>query len=137
VVGARGYHLDDWESYQLRIDQDIAFARASSHEGYNYEFGAENWGSDSGIGPVSEATEAVGVREKGGWGPETRQLHVSGGSHAGNARRDGYTPGRTTAPGDLVLIPIEPIARDERDTSFAVVPPWLKPVYTDPESEET
>jgi hypothetical protein len=137
VVGANGYHLDDWESYQVRIEPDVAFSRASSHHGYNYEFGAANWASDAGIGPLEDAAEAVGVREEGGWGPETAQLHISGGSHAGNARRDDYEPGRTTSAGDLLLIPIEPVAREHGDADFAITPPWRKPVYTDPESEET
>lgn len=137
VIGDRGYHEDDWESLQVRISADGAFARASSHHGYNYEFGAGNWASDAGWGPVREATETVGVRPEGGWGPSTGTLFVSGGSHAGNAKRDGYHPGRATPGSRLSLIPIEPLAHDEGDTAFAVTPPWLKPVYTDPESEET
>jgi hypothetical protein len=137
VVGENGYHLDDWESYQVRIEPGGAFARASSHHGYNYEFGARNWGSDAGIEPLEHASEAVGAREPGGWGPESGELHISGGSHAGNARRDDYVPGRTTAAGDVLLIPIKPVAREHADTEFAVTPPWRKPVYTDPESEET
>ncbi|MDQ2939636.1 MAG: hypothetical protein M3R23_03800, partial [Actinomycetota bacterium] len=37
VVGAKGYHLDDWESYQVRVGPDgDRDARASSHNGYNY-----------------------------------------------------------------------------------------------------
>jgi hypothetical protein len=137
VVGENGYHADDWESYGVRIEPGGAFSRASSHHGYNYEYGAGNWASDAGIGPLEDVSEAVGAREEGGWGPETGQLHISGGSHAGNARRDDYVPGRTTAAGDVLLIPIKPVAREHADTEFAVTPPWRKPVYTDPESEET
>jgi hypothetical protein len=137
VVGEEGYHLDDWESYGVRIEPGGGFSRASSHHGYNYEFGAGNWGSDAGIGPLEDVSEAVGARDPGGWGPETGQLHISGGSHAGNARRDDYEPGRTTSATDILLIPIEPVARAHGDTEFAVTPPWRKPVYTDPESEET
>lgn len=141
LPGDAGFHPDDWESLQIRIEPDgTASVRASSHNGYNYAYSKLNAGSDAGGpigGAVNDAVEAVGARPKGGWGPSTGQLHVSGGSHAGNAKRDGYTPGRTTPGGRLNLIPIESLSASERATVFEVVPPWQKPVYTDPESEET
>jgi hypothetical protein len=136
IVGAAGEHADDWESVHVRIDPDGSVdERASSHDGYNYERGVANWGSDAGIGFVAELAEDVGARNPNGWGPETGLLLVSGGSHAGNVtggdRGTRYTPGRR-----VHLVPLEPIARDSHST-FAVTPPWLKEVWRDPESSST
>ena len=79
--------------------------------------------------------EALGARAANGWGPETRLLLVSGGSHAGNATGiphvDRFTPGRR-----VHLIPLEPIAATDRST-FAITPPWLKKVWRDPEASGT
>jgi hypothetical protein len=141
LPGDLGFHPDDWESLQIRIGPGgTADIRASSHHGYNYEYSKLNSGSDAGGaigGAVNDAVEAVGGRPKRGWGTSTGQLHVSGGSHAGNAKHDGYTPSRTTPGGRLVLIPIESLSPTDLATVFEVTPPWLKPVYKDPESEET
>jgi hypothetical protein len=141
LPGDAGFHRDDWESLQVRIGPDGgADVRASSHHGYNYELSKLNGASEVGGtvgGAVNDVVEAVGGRPKGGWGPSTGQLHVSGGSHAGNAKHDGYTPSRTTPGHRLDLIPLESLTDADRDTPFEVTPPWHKPVYTDPESEET
>jgi len=80
IVGAEGFHKDDWESVQIRIRPGGKVdERASSHNGYNYARGAANWGSDAGIDPLKELAEAVGARNPNGWGPETHLLLVSGG----------------------------------------------------------
>jgi hypothetical protein len=135
VAGHKGYHADDWEGIQVRVGPDArADARASSHHGYNYAAGRRNWGSDAGAGPARWASERVGLRPHGGWGPATGWLYVSGGSHAG-AVKGGPAFNRYTLPRDLHLVPIESIPADGYD--FAVVPPWRKPVYRDPESNET
>jgi hypothetical protein len=124
VVGEKGYHHDDWEGVQLRfgpngeVDQ-----RASSHNGYNYERSPYNWSADTGKIPHP------------GWGAETGLLFVSGGSHAGSSfeftKPARFTPGRR-----VHLIPLEQIATESSDT-FAISPPWLKKVWTDPEAEGT
>lgn len=136
VAGDRGYHRDDWESVQLRIHPDGSVdQRASSHSGYNHVQGVANWASDAGIAPLREAAEAVGLRRRNGWGPETRFLLVSGGSHAGNA--DGVLRKERLTPGSRVhLIPLEPIATVSQ-VRFAVSPPWRKQVWSDPEAEGT
>lgn len=122
--GGKGYHPDDWESFQVRIGADTA-ARASSHHSYNYEGGIRNWASDAGVIP------------KAGWGPFTGELHVSAGSHAGHVADDERPP-RFTPGSRLLLIPIEAIAASGADDDlFEVTPPWLKRVYLDPESEQT
>ena len=136
VVGDAGEHRDDWESVQVRIDPDGSVdTRASSHDGYNYSLKDFDWGSDAGIDVLKDLSEDVGARHPNGWGPETGLLLVSGGSHAGNAagepRGTRFTPGRR-----VHLIPLEPIAATSA-AEFAISPPWLKRVWTDPEAEGT
>jgi hypothetical protein len=138
LAGKRGYHLDDWESVQIRIRPDGRVdQRASSHHGYNHAQGLANAGSDAGIVPIERAAEAIGARPRNGWGPETRVLVVSGGSHAGNA--DGVLGIDRSVPERSVhLVPLEPIAAEQGDGySFAVSPPWRKRVWRDPEAEGT
>jgi hypothetical protein len=139
IAGDAGYHHDDWESVDIRIGPDGRVdERASSHHGYNYAQSVANAGSDAGIEPLRDAAEAIGARPHDGWGPETRLLFVSGGSHAGNA--DGFlgdvdriVPGRR-----VHLVPLEPIAAAEGDEyRFAVSPPWRKKVWRDPEAAGT
>jgi hypothetical protein len=136
VVGAEGYHRDDWESVQFRIGADGEVdQRASSHHGYNYALNAVNWGSDAGLDLLKGATESLGARPRNGWGPSFGMLLVSGGSHAGNAggipHVDRFTPGRR-----VHLVPLEPIVATETST-FAISPPWRKQVWRDPEAQGT
>ena len=138
IAGNEGYHADDWEAVQIRIGPDGRVdERASSHNGYNYSLGVANWGSDAGIDPLRDLSEAVGARDRNGWGLETGLLLVSGGSHAGNvsgvSHIDRITPGRR-----VHLVPLEPIASGEGDAwRFAIRPPWRKRVWRDPEAEGT
>lgn len=138
IAGAKGFHADDWEGVQIRIGPDGRIdQRASSHHGYNHTQSLANVGSDTGVAQLTDAAERLGARPPNGWGPETRLLVVSGGSHAGNAngflRVDRITPGRR-----VHLVPLEPIAEGEGgDYRFAVSPPWLKRVWRDPEAAGT
>jgi hypothetical protein len=137
IVGDAGYHRDDWEGVQIRIGPDGEVAeRASSHHGYNSAQSVANLGSDAGIAPLNDAAEAIDARPHNGWGPETRLLVVSGGSHAGNTdgflRIDRITPGRR-----VHLVPLEPIAAEGDAYRFAISPPWRKRVWRDPEAEGT
>lgn len=137
VLGAFGYHRDDWESVQVRIRPDGRVdERASSHHGYNHRGGFVNWGSDAGIAPLEAAAEAAGARSYGGWGPETRLLFVNGGSHAGSAAGilhvDRLVRGRR-----VHLVPLEPIVPALDGYRFAIVPPWRKQVWTHPEATGT
>ncbi len=136
VAGQAGYHADDWEGVQIRIGPDGSIdERASSHDGYNYDEGTANWGSDVGAGALRSLAEDVGIRPDGGWGPETHMLFVSGGSHAGNAFDvrgiERLTPGRR-----IHLIPLEPIAMTS-NARFAISPPWQKKVWSNPEAKGT
>ncbi len=139
IAEDEGYHHDDWESVDIRIGADgRADERASSHHGYNYAQSVANAGSDIGSDALREAAEAVGARPRGGWGPETRLLLVSGGSHAGNAAGflgnvDRIVPGRR-----VHLVPLEPVAAAEGDAyRFVVTPPWRKKVWRNPEAGGT
>jgi hypothetical protein len=136
IAGELGYHRDDWEGVQVRIGPDGEVdERASSHDGYNYDRGDANWGSDAGIDALRGAAEVLGARPDDGWGPETHLLLVSGGSHAGDVAGmphiDRYTPGRR-----VHLIPLEPIAATAT-ASFPITPPWRKQVWRDPEASGT
>jgi hypothetical protein len=91
-LGAAGFHKDDWEGYQVRIDPDGSVdARASSHNGYNgADAPAVDWASDAsgkvpGATAVKDAAESLGLRDERGWTSSQGTLYVSGGSHAGHA----------------------------------------------------
>src|SRR6266516_151646 len=137
IVGDAGYHRDDWEGVQIRIGPDGEVdERASSHNGYNDAAGVADWGSDAGIAPVRDASEALGARPAGGWGPETHLLFVAGGSHAGSVAGI-LQVGRLTLSHNVHLVPLEPIAAAGSSPGFAISPPWLKRVWRDPEEEGT
>jgi hypothetical protein len=122
--GARGYHADDWESFQVRLGEPFDLARASSHHSYNYEGGPGNWLSDAGI------------ERQSGWGAYASTYHVSAGSHAGHVEGDPSEPLRTRGS-RLHLVPLEPIAASGEDAGFAITPPWRKRVWSDPEYDGT
>lgn len=120
-----GYHHDDWESFQTRIDQGgSVLSRASSHHGYN--------GRSGGIGSIGSDT---GWSPRTAWEPGTRALHVAAGSHAGTTQPT-FGDVRAIHREDLVLIPAEPIAATSR-AGFAISPPWEKQVWLDPEATGT
>jgi hypothetical protein len=139
VAGRKGFHLDDWESFQIRIGAKGRGidARASSHHGYGGGHGALGWASDA------------GVASRPGWSPARGKLLVSGGSHAGRPgeapslvrrlqrssdRRPAY---RWTPAARLRLVPIEPLATSCVRRQFAISAPWCKRVYLDPEDTTT
>jgi len=138
IAGAKGYHADDWEGTEFRINRDgTVDQRASSHNGYNHDQGPANWGSDADIGVWKDATEIAGIRPHGGWGGASGEVFISGGSHAGNVEGDLDEIGSSTPGASIQLIPLEPIALDGRDPGFAITPPWVKDVWSDPEAEGT
>jgi hypothetical protein len=143
-----GFHDDDWEGYQVRIDADgSAHVRATSHGGYQ------------------------GCKQKrceNRWAQWTGWTRVSKGSHAGHIpleaelvrdgriqfelspsllRPYGYRPQypgvdiheRTTGAAAIDLIPIETLPPDVlSDTRWdGITPPWLKEVYLEPLSDST
>ncbi len=95
ILGAAGFHRDDWEGYQVRIDPHGGVdARASSHNGYNgADAPAVDWASDAsgkvpGASAIKDVTERLGLRDERGWTPSEGTLFVSGGSHAGHATEE-------------------------------------------------
>jgi hypothetical protein len=136
-----GYHDDDWESVQVKIDRGgKAWVRASSHHWY-------------------QGCKRSDCRNK--WTPATGWSRVSRGSHAGHiplrehGGRPGWVPGkgigwvpvtrtpaypgvdlreRTTSAAGLRLVPVESLPRDMQ---FAISAPWRKEVYRDPRSNST
>jgi hypothetical protein len=145
VRGERGYpgfHHDDWEGLQLRIDADgRVWARASSHGHYQgcKQVSCRNrWISGTGWTRVSRGSHAGHIPvelERGGAPPR------HSGASPPPPRLSPRYPGRhmrertSTAEG-LRLIPLETL--DERSYTPidpAVKPPWRKRVYHDPEDE--
>ena len=126
-----GFHPDDWEAYEVRIDGDgSAWARASAHGHWQ---GCKQ------------------RRCKNAWIPATGWSRVSRGSHAGHipvegaVGRHGYRraslPGldlreRTSTAEGLRLVPLESLDH----TSYrplpngGIEPPWTKEAYRDPTS---
>jgi hypothetical protein len=125
LPGNPGTHEDDWEGYQVRMGPDGTDARATSHHGYDYRGGPVNWPSD------------VGIVSKAAWGKSTGHLYVSDGSHAGHVYEPSPGSAHRTPASAVVLIPIESLDPADRRTRFAIVPPWRKPVYFDPEDRGT
>ncbi len=143
ILEEKGYHRNDWESVQIRVAPDGAISeRASSHSGYNHTRSATNWGSDLGWGFLADATEAVGLRDEGGWGEPTGRYLIAGGSHAGNVDGDldpdeypSWTPASRVRLVPLEQVKDGPLARPARFDP--ITPPWEKQVWTDPEAEGT
>jgi hypothetical protein len=114
-----GYHRDDWESVQVRIDDatGAAHMRASSHHAYQ--------------GCKERRCRNRWVRF-GGWS------RVSYGSHAGHIPLPAPDPDeRTTTAAGVRVVPLETLPAADRFHEFEVTPPWEKRVYTDPRTDST
>lgn len=122
--GKHGYHPDDWESFAVRISPDKIEARASSHHGYNG-------------GSGNKLNDIAGFKRS--WVDSRGYYEISAGSHAGRVGLHTFTQGigRNTPAAEVRVIPLEALERIWDDYEFQVVPPWLKPVWSDPESEKT
>jgi hypothetical protein len=144
VLEKEGYHPHDWESVQVRIDQDGTVGqRASSHAGHNHSRSKANWGADMGWSWLTGLAEKAGARPRGGWGDASGQYLIAGGSHAGNVTDPDKSPesypARTPA-GRVRLVPLEPARGDalSRAARFEpITPPWEKKLWRDPEEEGT
>ncbi len=161
--GGLEHHEDDWEGYQVRIGPDGVESRATSHHGYNYDGGPGSWLSDAGVvhrsawGPttgrlyVSGGSHAGHVREPGRLSRRRLERATAGATADTYAALHGRamraklprtltvppTPPRWTPASHLMLIPIETLDDDALRARFAIVPPWRKPVYRDPEDQGT
>jgi hypothetical protein len=151
-MGAPGFHHDDWEGYQVRLDSaGRAAARSSSHGGWQwckYAECAGDWGEETGWSRVSYGSHAGhvpvnAVRDHPG---RPFATGVGRARPAGRAPRRGPGPRRfepalpgadlrerTTTSAGLRLVPLESIDRGaytRRDDQIS--PPWEKEVYRDP-----
>ena len=136
-----GFHDDDWESYQVRIDASGGvWSRASSHHGYQGCKQREchnRWVESTGWSRVSRGSHAghIPMRSSGG------RLTFSLRDGFGTTPRT-YTPSypgvdiheRTTSSAGLRLLPVESLPRGMR---FAISAPWRKEVYRSPASNST
>ena len=142
-----GYHLDDWEGYEVRIEPNgSVWARATAH------------------GHYQGCKEAICENR---WMRPTGWTRVSRGSHAGHIPFDilfrrrppaatpwldigllrfvprypgPEMPERTTTAEGLRLVPLERVShRGYRplDRDAPVEPPWAKRAYVDPESDKS
>ena len=140
-----GYHQDDWESYQVRIDaRGQVAARASSHRGYQHCKQARctnRWGAATGWTRVSRGSHAGHLplrSERVGPPPATEEW---GGRRT--YRDEPQYPGvdlreRTTTPGGVRLVPLERVdPRSYRPLDPSITPPWGKRVFRDPLSDST
>ena len=135
--GSAGFHEDDWESYQVRVNADgTVDARASSHSSYNYDPEPINL-SDIGSAKLPGTEIEIADFHESAWDDANGFIWVSDGSHAGRAAgEDHYF--RSVAGDRLRLIPLEAnVGGLERLRWDGITPPWLKPVYRDPEDEGT
>jgi hypothetical protein len=130
-----GFHLDDWEGFQLRIDPDGSlWARASSHghyQGCKYLICRNRWIGATGWTRVSRGSHAGHIPVRVDWLGYLR----------GRRRDRPLTPGRdlrertSTAEG-LRLIALESLDRSGyRPLDARIRPPWRKSAYRDPESD--
>lgn len=118
-----GYHRDDWEGAEVRIDRDGRVAlRVTSH-------GHWQWCKQ---------------RHCDRWGAATGWTRVSKGSHAGHVpTSNGVTPQlpgldlreRTSTADGLRVVPLESIDRRlYRRLDPDIAPPWDKDAYENPET---
>ena len=137
-----GHHEDDWETYQVRITRaGEAYARASAHNGYA---GGRGWPNLNQLPvevpvPGGAPWRGGGVRLRrrtGAWVAPSGWTHVSRGSHAGFVPA-GPGDDRRTESNGVRLVPIERLDAAALESDFAIVPPWRKPVYADPERTDT
>ena len=123
--GYPGFHLDDWEGHEVRVDPDGRISvRSTTHGGWQ-------WCKSC----------------KGQWGPRTGWTRVSRGSHSGHVpTRWGIVPvvpgralrERTSTPEGLRLVPLETVRRrGYRPLAEGISPPWRKRAWDDPEAPDS
>jgi hypothetical protein len=140
-----GWHDDDWEGFQLRIDRSGGvWARATSHHGYQgckQRRCANRWMVPTGWTRVSRGSHAghlpLRSRPAGVWlAPRPPFVRTSW-------RYEALYPGvdlreRTTGAAALRLIPLETLdGRGSARFADGIRPPWRKEVYSRPRSQTT
>jgi len=141
-----GFHPDDWESFQVRIDrQGRTRVRASSHGHYQAckqrrcrgEWtDATGWtrvsrGSHAGHIPLDSIITATRVRP--GWPPRLENDYRYEPRYPGRDMNE-----RTTTADGLRLVPITPgMAGNYDPLDPGIKPPWLKDVFRAPRSGDS
>jgi hypothetical protein len=132
-----GYHLDDWEAYEVRLSGDgTVHARATAHGSWRNAKGAPDgvrWLVDRAPAYVRSKYPCE-LRTCGEWGRWTGWTRVTRGSHAGHIP-DGPGDERSTSGSRLTLVPLETVDRSSYEPLGQIKPPWEKGVYDDPASE--
>jgi hypothetical protein len=148
-----GYHRDDWEGAFVRVDPDgTTWLRASAHgryRGCKWRSCAGAWTRGAGWVRVSRGSHSGHVPFRTDrLPPEARDPRrprylPRPGWETGRVRRVPAIPGRDlherSATGEgLRLIPLETHDHDRyRPLDPGIAPPWRKPAYRDPESDES
>lgn len=129
-----GSHAGDWESYQVRVgSHGRARARASAHHGYTGARGL----IEACQAPLPRRVSRL-VDDCDAWTRPTGWMRVTRGSHAGHLVERPRPDERYTPRSDLRLIPIESVATDDCEPLGGTIPPpWCKPVYDEPERDDT
>jgi hypothetical protein len=140
-----GFHHDDWEGYQLELGADgEQRVRATAHHGYQYckqRQCADEWGPWTGWTRVSRGSHAGhiplrthvrGVDLGSGFPYVRGSYDIDGPAYPGVDLNE-----RTTVGADLRLIPLETVDQQAAPQFDGITPPWLKPVYSNPLSNET
>jgi len=123
-----GFHLDDWEGYEVRTDRDgSVWARATSHghwQACKWSKCRDRWTRSSGWSRVSRGSHAG---------------HIPGELRGRRGRFRSWLPGRelrertSTAEG-LRLVPLESLDWSAyRPLDEDIAPPWEKGAWGDPE----
>jgi hypothetical protein len=147
-----GAHRDDWEAYAVRVDPDgRAWGRASSH-GHWTSCKKEGrcggrWAEHTGWTRVSRGSHAGHIPLRDELQPvppgRPRPLVLAPGEPGSRVRHVPELPGhdldeRTTTAEGIRLVPLETLdASGYRPIDPGVPPPWQKPAYWDPESDES
>ncbi len=128
-----GFHRDDWENVQVRLDPDGSiWMRASAHghyQGCKQSFCRDEWMRSSGWSRVSRGSHAGHVP----LGDSAPRLPPGAPRYPGRDLRE-----RTTTAEGLRLVPLETIDRSAYEPlDRGVAPPWRKRAYRDPTSDES
>lgn len=140
-----GFHPDDWEGHQVRIDRrGRVSVRSTSHGHYQWCKQAEcrgRWGPPTGWTRVSRGSHAGHVPlERSAVGPGARPGGRAGKPRGGRPTR--YAPRipglnlreRTSTAEGVRLVPLERMdKRGYRRLGEGVSPPWRKRAYDSPE----
>jgi hypothetical protein len=135
-----GFHGDDWEGYQVRVDPDgTVWARATAHGGYQgckQRICHNRWVGSTGWTRVSRGSHAGHVPLDLRWrapGHEREAPRLSP-RYPGRDMRE-----RSSTGEGLRLVPLEPLRGKRRYRPLAkeVKPPWEKPAYRHPETDSS